>query len=78
MAEIGSLISDILSRRDPHGYFVIPLDSDKAKDVLEGLDLEGVKFIYANDTVLVKTRSRSLAQRILRRAIRLNALVLEF
>jgi len=53
---------DILSRRDPHGYYVIPAEED-ARDLVLG---NGILVIDVGDGVLIKTRSRSQAVKILK------------
>ncbi|NOZ31086.1 MAG: hypothetical protein GXO68_03960 [Crenarchaeota archaeon] len=78
MESVQGFLRDILSRRDPHGYYVIPVDVDRVDDVLRSVKGEGVKVLYANDIALVKTRSRGLAVRIARVAARMEALVTEF
>lgn len=74
MKPLQDVLQDILSRRDPHGYFVIPVDPDRVDEVLRGVNTE-VLAVYANDAVLLKTRSRGLAAKLARAAARLNALV---
>lgn len=78
MESIQGFLRDILSRRDPHGYYVIPVDVDRVDEVLRSVKGEGVKVLYANDIALVKTRSRGLAVRIARIAAKMEALVTEF
>ena len=70
------LIREILSRRDPHGYYVIPALAEAASEV-EKLGVEGVKLDFAGDVVYVKVRSRSAAARIARHLARLNLLFAE-
>lgn len=53
---------DILSRRDPHGYYVIPA-KEEARDLVKG---PGVVVIDVGEGILIKTRSRSQAAKILR------------
>ncbi|MEB3806021.1 MAG: hypothetical protein GSR73_00680 [Desulfurococcales archaeon] len=77
MESLGSVLRDLLSRRDPHGYYVIPVDIEKLDAVLERGRRDGVKIVYLNEIALVKTRSRGLAERIARTAARLGALVVE-
>ncbi|MCE4600369.1 MAG: hypothetical protein F7C38_02230 [Desulfurococcales archaeon] len=77
MESLGSVLRDILSRRDPHGYYVIPIDIEKLDAVLDRSRVEGLKIVYLNELALVKTRSRGLAERIARTAARLGALVVE-
>ncbi len=76
MSDLGFILRDILERRDPHGYYVIPVDADKFPLVRRYLP-QGSKLLHAGDIVLVKTRSRSHAERLARAASRLGALALE-
>lgn len=78
MESVQGFLRDILSRRDPHGYYVIPVDVDRVDEVLRSVKGEGVKVLYANDIALVKTRSRGLAVRIAKVAAKMEALVTEF
>lgn len=77
MASVQDLLRDILSRRDPHGYYVIPVDVDRVDDILKTVNGVGIRVVYANDVALIKTRSRSLAIKLVRAAARMDALVIE-
>jgi len=59
------VVREILSRRDPSGFYVI-LASRGAEEVLSDLG-EGVEVEVAGDLTIVRTRSRSLAEKIVRR-----------
>lgn len=64
---------DILSRRDPHGYYVIPIKPE-GRDVVEGIIRQNndpyAKIVEGRDVILVRVRSRSVAEKILRVAER--------
>ena len=53
---------EILSRRDPHGYYVIPA-KEGAERIVSG---PGIIVVSVGDGVLIKTRSRSMALKLLR------------
>ncbi len=53
---------DLLSRRDPQGYYVIPLV--RSEEVLRRLSEMGVEYEEAGDVVYARVRSRSIAARI--------------
>ncbi len=74
--EAGRLLQDILSRRDPHGYYVIPVDPD-GFERLRGRLPKGAVIVEAGDVVLVKVRSRSEASKLARLAARLGVLAEE-
>ncbi len=59
------LLRDLLSRRDPHGYYVIPA-SPEARKVVEGIAGSEAIIVDAADVILVKVRSRSTAVKLLR------------
>ena len=61
-------LRDLLSRRDPHGYYVIPVRPE-GREVVEriaGKRQGEVIIVDAVDVILVKVRSKSLASKILR------------
>ncbi len=58
-------LREYLSRRTPNGYYVI-VARIEAKQLLEKLGLDKSSFEEAGNTVIVKVRSRSLAEKILR------------
>lgn len=59
-------LRDILSRRDPHGYYVIPLHTE-AREYLQKISLpKDAKIVDGVDMILVKVRSRSVAMKLLR------------
>ncbi|MEB3862089.1 MAG: hypothetical protein GSR84_07715 [Desulfurococcales archaeon] len=57
-----SVTREILSRRDPHGYYVIPA-KEEARSLARG---PGIIVIDVGDGILIKTRSRSQAIKLLR------------
>ncbi len=69
-------LEEILSRRDPHGYYVIPVDAEGFEKIRGSLP-EGAVVVEAGDVVLVKVRSRSAAARLARLAERLGILAPE-
>ena len=56
----GSACADVLRRRDPQGYYV-PTARREARELLEMFD---VSIEDAGSFLLVRVRSRSLAQKI--------------
>ncbi len=66
------IVREILSRRDPQGYYVIPLDSSKLQVVVE--DTSDIIVEEAGDIVFVRVKSRSRAERIIEKALRVGAL----
>ena len=76
MSDPSLVLRDILERRDPHGYYVIPIDAERFAQ-LERYLPQGSKLLQAGDVVFVKTRSRRHAERLTRLASRLGALALE-
>ena len=66
-------IREYLSRRDPMGYYVVPARKD-CKELLTGIS--GIELEEVGGIVLVKTRSRSVAEKILRILIKKGMLVL--
>ncbi len=67
----GSPVFDILSRRDPHGYFVIPLKPEGrelAEKILSQHLEPGAKLVELRDVILVRIKSRSVAEKIVRAA----------
>ncbi len=70
---VDEILRDILSRRDPHGYYVIPALAEAADEV-ERLNIDGVKMDFSGDIVYIKVRSRNAVSRIIRHLARLNLL----
>ena len=73
------VLRDLLGRRDPHGYYVVPVASrfaDEVKRLVE--QLKGAVVENAGDIIIVRVRSRSVAARIAKWALRRKALVTEF
>lgn len=62
------LIKDLLSRRDPMGYYIIPVDIDSLSDNKAFLDkLSGyINIEKTIDTAFIKTRSKRIAERVAR------------
>ncbi len=71
------ILRDILSRKDPHGYYVIPMKEEALEVVRRFLSRPGVIIVEYNDVILFKTRSRSLADRVARLLARKGLLALE-
>lgn len=69
------LIRELLARRNPHGYYVIPVKLDGVDEVVKGV--EGVVIEEVGDTALVMVRSRREAERIARSALNRGLLALE-
>lgn len=74
----GSL-ADILSRRDPHGYFVIPVKVEGKELVEKILNQHGeaARLVEAKDVVLVRVKARNIAEKIVRAAERRNLLAID-
>ncbi len=72
---VEELVRELLSRRNPHGYYVIPVKLDSLNEVVRGI--EGVIVEEVGDTALVMVRSRSSAEKIARTALARGALALE-
>ncbi len=65
--------TDILSRKDPNGYYII-LAKKNALDVVSSLSLP----VIAQDEgryIVLKTRSRSVAKKLVEQLKKVNALV---
>ena len=58
------LIREILRRRDPHGYYVVPIKEEALPLVRQYLARPGVVLVEYSDVLLFKTRSRSLAEKV--------------
>lgn len=64
---------DILSRRDPHGYYVIPLKPEGrgfVESILKQNNDPYARIVEGRDVLLVRVRSRSVAEKIVRLAER--------
>ncbi|MEB3779726.1 MAG: hypothetical protein GSR85_05795 [Desulfurococcales archaeon] len=73
--EYSQILRELLSRRDPHGYYVIPA-SYEALNYINGF--QGVKIVSAGgDLLLIKTRSRNTALKIARMLMRRNLIEME-
>ncbi len=62
--DLEELVREFLSRRSPDGYYIIPVRRE-ARSLLE--KYSGVIVEEAGTLLLVKTRSRSIAEKILRK-----------
>ena len=72
------VLRDLLSRRDPRGYYVVPVASRYAGEVKKLVEkLRDVVVEDAGDVIIVRVRSRSVAAKIARWALRRKALVTE-
>lgn len=69
------LIRELLARRNPHGYYVIPVKVYGLSEIVKGV--EGVVVEEVGDTALVMVRSRHEAERIARSALSRGLLALE-
>ncbi len=59
-----SILSEVLSRRDPEGYYVIVYPREAGRYV-EELAAQGRLLVdYVGDTVIVRTKARSLAKEV--------------
>ncbi len=69
------VVRQILSRRTPDGYYVIPLlDTPEARRLIEHVKEEGIEVEEAGDILYVKVKPRSVAARIARLAARKHLL----
>ena len=61
--DIKKIIDDIVSRKDPQGYYVIPAK----KDALKFLKMENEVLIEdIGDSIIIRVKSRRIAERIAR------------
>jgi len=76
----GRFLGDILSRRDPHGYYVIPLKPE-GRELVETVIKQNndpyARIFEGRDAILVRVRSKSVAEKIVRLAWR-RGLIAEF
>jgi adenylylsulfate kinase-like enzyme len=63
MSDVERFVREYLSRRDPQGYYVI-LARKESKDMLAGIS--GIIVEEVGDMVIVRTRSRSIAEKVIR------------
>ena len=66
-------VREILKRRDPEGYFVIPVRREAVGELGK---LDGILLEEAGEVVLVRTKSRSVAAKLCRRLARKGLLAL--
>ena len=57
------IVREVLSRKDPRGFYVITAHREALEVVGR---LRGVSIEESGDTLIIMTRSRSLAEKILR------------
>ncbi|MEM1873933.1 MAG: hypothetical protein QXS85_04940 [Acidilobaceae archaeon] len=67
---------EVLRRRDPQGFYVVPLKRGAERALASVLSSSGVSLVEAGGVVLARVRSRSLAERVLREAARRGLLAL--
>ena len=60
------IIGDLLERKDPHGYYVIPAKIEALEVVRNMTNKPGVILIEYADMLIIKTRSRSMAEKFAR------------
>lgn len=65
------IIREYLSKRDPRGYYIIPATKG-CEELLT--NISGIELEEAGNTVFIKTKSRSTAEKILRILIKRNYL----
>jgi len=70
---MSDLVKAIISKRDPQGYYVISLRRTQATDNVL-LKVRDAEIEYYGDTVIVRTKSRDEAKRIVRLAIKCGIL----
>jgi len=58
------LVREILQRKDPHGYYVIPVREEALPLIRPYMARPGVILVEYSDLILFKTRSRSLAEKV--------------
>jgi len=61
---VDRVVAEILSKRDPEGYYVI-LAEPSAREALNGF--KDIVVEEAGGSLVVRTRSRSLVERVVRR-----------
>ena len=71
---VDRLLRELLSRRDPRGYYVIPArNTEEARSLAES---EGADVEEAGDVLYIRVKSRSAAARIASRLARSGLLAL--
>ncbi len=70
---MSDLVKAIISKRDPQGYYVIPLRKTQATDNVLS-KVRDAEIEYYGDTVIVRTKSRDEAKRIVKLAIKYSIL----
>jgi len=61
---VDRVVAEILAKRDPEGYYVVLADPG-AREVLNGF--KGIVVEEAGGSLVVRTRSRSLVEKLVRR-----------
>jgi len=61
---VDRVVAEILAKRDPEGYYVI-LAEPSAREVLNGF--KGIVIEEAGGSLVARTRSRSLVEKLVRR-----------
>jgi len=61
---VDRVAAEILAKRDPEGYYVI-LAEPSAREVLNGFS--GIVVEEAGNSLVVRTRSRSLVEKVVKR-----------
>lgn len=70
------VLREILGRRDPQGMYVIPADP-QAREVVEKFRGFGATYEIVGDTMFVRVRARSVAEKIARILLNRGLLKLE-
>ncbi len=73
---MNDVVKEILSRRDPSGMYVILADA-KAKELVEEFRGWGVVYDEVGDTIIVRTKSRSVAEKLAKALARRGLLKVE-
>ncbi len=61
--DIKKIVDDIISRKDPQGYYVIPAKKDALKFLKIG---SGVLIEDVGDFIIIRVKSRRIAERMAR------------
>ncbi|MCE4625021.1 MAG: hypothetical protein F7C35_04065 [Desulfurococcales archaeon] len=71
------ILRDLLERKDPHGYYVIPAKIEALEIVRNMANRPGVILVEYADMLIIKTRSRSMAEKFARALARRGLLAEE-
>lgn len=78
MRNLDDIVKEITSRKDPNGFYVlIAKYTDETMKILEEIGSNELSTDFIGEVVLVKTKSRRLAQVIARRLLIKGHLVLD-